>query len=501
MKGIPSIETTRLLRYAVLGALMLLAAFARCVNIDQGLWWDEIWSTLEYATASSWWYTLSRLGFYFNNHPLYSIACRISIAVLGLSEVSVRLPSMLMGVAAVPVLYMMARRLAGTAPALLASFLLAISAFHIDHSTEARGYAGMMLFSLLSAHFFFRAIREGGTSVWVYFILCTFFGFYCHPYMLQVSLVQLLCCAVFALEQSVRRGHTRLIYAGAWRHLVLALSAAALLTLAAYAPMLKYFITNAGKVQFMRVDRLPFVVEMYETVLPGLSTIPGMLLYSALSVCGLLYLRSRSPLLCVYTILICNLPLLLYLQLNPMFIFKRYFLPALPFCLLTLACGMMWIARSCRLSGAIRGVFFCGVLGAIVLLQWPAIRSITTENRQHYREAVAFVESHVAEKDSLVFAIGHAGQHFGFYAQEPVIVPETFADFKRALDSKVEIWCLVSGWLPEMRPAYEPPLLYNEDPQHHMIYDYVRENFQLEIRFSAAFPTYVYRRPACKGRS
>jgi len=41
-----------------------------------------------------------------------------------------------------------------------------------------------------------------------------------------------------------------------------------------------------------------------------------------------------------------------------MFIFKRYFLPALPFIVLTLGCGMVWIAQACRLSGLSRNVFF-----------------------------------------------------------------------------------------------------------------------------------------------
>ena len=486
-------------RYAVLAAIIAVGVCLRCFNIQQGLWWDEIWSTLEYATAPSWWYTISRLGFYFNNHPFYSIACRISIAVLGESELSIRLPSLLMGVAALPVLYILARPLTGTVPALLGTFLLAISAFHIDHSTEARGYAGMMLFALLATLFFFKALRNGTARNWLLFVLCTFLGFYCHVYMAQIPLVQVLCCVLLMVEQKLRRGQARFMYDGALKHLVLALSIGALVTLAAYAPMLRFFIANAGKVQLLHVDRLPFVVEMYETVLPGFTTVPGMLLYSVLSFCGLLYLRRRSVVLCMYTILICNLPLLLYLQLNPMFIFKRYFLPALPFTLLTLACGMEWLARVFRLSVLGRAVFFTAVLSAIVFLQWPAIQQISFENRQHYREAVAFVEGRAADSEPLVFAIGHAGSHFSYYAKVPVIVPETFADFKTQIDSGREVWCLISAWLPELRPAHEPELLYTEDPQHQLIYDYVKANFQLAAHFRAILPTDVYYRPAQPG--
>lgn len=485
--------------YLMLAAVVALALFLRCLNINQGLWWDEIWSTMEYATASSWWYTISRLGFYFNNHPLYSIACRISIAVFGGSELSVRLPALIMGVATLPVLYILARPLTGTVPALLATFLLAISSFHIDHSTEARGYSGMLFFAMLATLFFFKALRKGTVRIWSFFIVCTFFGFYCHVYMAQVPFVQVLCCVLLLVEQALRRDHVRLLYHGALKHLVLALAVGALVTLAAYAPMLRFFIANAAKVSFFNVDRLPFVAEMYETILPGFSTLPGMLLYSVLTVCGLLYLRRRSTALFIFTILICNVPLLMYLQLNPMFVFKRYFLPALPFVLLTLGCGMEWIARACRLSGLARAVFFIVVLSAIVFFQWPATRQITFENRQHYREAVAFVESRTVETESLVFAIGYAGQHFSYYAKNSVFVPETFADFKQEAGSGREVWCLITAWLPELRPAHEPELLYSEDPQQQMIYDYVKANFQLSKQFPARYPTYVYHLPSQPG--
>ncbi len=97
--------------------------------------------------------------------------------------------------------------------------------------------------------------------------------------------------------------------------------------------------------------------------------------------------------------------------------------------------------------------------------------------------------------EPLVFAIGHAGPHFSYYAKVPDIVPETFAAFKEQVNSGREVWCFITAWLPELRPAHELMLLYVEDPQHQMIYDYVKANFNLAKKFSAEFPTYVYRLP------
>jgi 4-amino-4-deoxy-L-arabinose transferase-like glycosyltransferase len=480
----------------VLAAIVAAGLFLRCLNIQQGLWWDEIWSTLEYATSSSWWYTISRLGYYFNNHPLYSILCRLSIQVLGLTELSVRLPSLVLGVATLPVLYCLARPLAGAVPALLATFLLAISAFHIDHSTEARGYAAMVFCGLLTTHFFFNALRTGIRRYWVLYVVCTFLGFCFHVYMAQFSLVQLVCCLLLLADQRLRKPQSPQLYEGALKQLIIALGVGAALTLAAYAPMLRFFIANAGKVKFYSVDRLPFVVDMYQTVLPGVTTLPGMLVYSILTLCGLLYLRTRSAILCLYVIFMCNLPVLLYLQLNPMFVSTRYFLPIVPFSLLVLACGIEWLSKALRLSGVKKFLFLTALLCVIAALQLPSIGKVILENRQHYREAIDFVEKHAVERDPVVFAIGYAGSHFRHYAKVPVIVPETFAEFKARVDEGREVWCLISAWLPELRPAHESVELYAEDPQHVLIYDYVTSNFQPAAQYPARYPTYVYRSPA-----
>ena len=95
-----------------------------------------------------------------------------------------------------------------------------------------------------------------------------------------------------------------------------------------------------------------------------------------------------------------------------------------------------------------------------------------------------------------MFAIGYAGSHFIHYATVPVTVPETFDEFKARVDEGIEVWCLISAWLPELRPAHESVELYAEDAQHVLIYDYVTRFFQPAAQYPARYPTYVYRSPA-----
>ncbi|MCK7467607.1 MAG: glycosyltransferase family 39 protein [Desulfosudis oleivorans] len=86
---------------------------------------------------------MSKLGYYFNNHVLYSLLCRISIKAFGETELTARLPALLLGMSCIFSLFIVGKHLFDEQSGLLASFLLAISAFHIDHSSEARGYAGI----------------------------------------------------------------------------------------------------------------------------------------------------------------------------------------------------------------------------------------------------------------------------------------------------------------------------------------------------------------------
>ena len=149
----------------LVGLALLTGGVLRCWNSDQSFWWDEIWSTMTYAKAQSLWNVVSSLGYYFNNHILYSLLARAFISVLGESEFVARLPAVLMGLLAIVVLFQFGKAFLGVPAGCLASLLLALSAFHIDHSSEARGYSGLVLFSLLSSYYFIKGLKENRMDV------------------------------------------------------------------------------------------------------------------------------------------------------------------------------------------------------------------------------------------------------------------------------------------------------------------------------------------------
>jgi hypothetical protein len=57
---------------------------------------------------------------------------------------------------------------------------------------------------------------------------------------------------------------------------------------------------------------------------------------------------------------------------------------------------------------------------------------------------------------------------------------------------KKRIWCLITAWLPAIRPAHEDRALYAEKTGQTEIYDYVKAHFKREKVFPARYPVEVY---------
>jgi len=160
--GAPEARTTWAGEQAILWACILLAAAWRLARLDfQPLWWDEGWSVY-FATVSV--PDMLRLTAVDIHPPLYYLLLQGWTWLFGPGVWSVRLVSVLVGVAAVPVMYAVGRRLMGVRLGLIAAFLLAIAPLHIYYSQEVRMY-GLVMLAGLGAFYFALAWRQAGTGV------------------------------------------------------------------------------------------------------------------------------------------------------------------------------------------------------------------------------------------------------------------------------------------------------------------------------------------------
>jgi 4-amino-4-deoxy-L-arabinose transferase-like glycosyltransferase len=141
-----------------LGLLLLAGLLLRLVRLEDGLWFDEIKTLVRYVSLS-----VGEITTTFddqNQHVLYSVLARVSTDVLGVTRSALRLPAVLLGVASLWGVYHFGREVTSRGEALLATGLLTFSYHHVWFSQNARGYTGLLLWSLLASALFLRLLRN-----------------------------------------------------------------------------------------------------------------------------------------------------------------------------------------------------------------------------------------------------------------------------------------------------------------------------------------------------
>lgn len=167
--------------WAWLVVLVALAVLLRAFALNQQLWLDEIVTLLDSAHKPIWQIVTTYNSQ--NQHMLYSVLAHCSIQVFGEHPWVLRLPAMLFGVASVPALYFFGRLVTTNREALFAPALMVINYQHIWFSQNARGYTGMVFWTLLASIFFIRCAREGKNRDWVVYAVAAALGIYTHLMM------------------------------------------------------------------------------------------------------------------------------------------------------------------------------------------------------------------------------------------------------------------------------------------------------------------------------
>jgi mannosyltransferase len=172
---------------ALLG-IVLIGAFLRVYHLGtQSIWFDEAFSVwissltlpqMVQATAAD------------VHPPLYYFLLHYWIIVFGTSESTVRLLSVLFGVLAIPMIYVVGRQLFNKETGLVGALILALSSFNIYYSQEARMYSLMVLLGLLSMYFFWRFLRQSNLVSSVGYVLSTTLLVYTHYYGWFVVIAQ-----------------------------------------------------------------------------------------------------------------------------------------------------------------------------------------------------------------------------------------------------------------------------------------------------------------------
>lgn len=169
---------------AVMGLLALITLLGlalRLPSFGDSLFGDEL-SAYYIVAGHSLGQVLHLLDYHSTelNPQLFFLLAWLSKTVFGLSSVSMKLPSLIVGTATIPLVYALGREATGARASLLAAALTACSPFLIFYSTEARPYALMLFLVVGAALALLRALRSDRWGWWLLYALCTCAAAYTH---------------------------------------------------------------------------------------------------------------------------------------------------------------------------------------------------------------------------------------------------------------------------------------------------------------------------------
>jgi mannosyltransferase len=263
-------------------ALTILATALRAIEVNRGLWWDEIYFLVITVRRP-----LAEIVTIFpgdTQHPLYSILARLSILAFGEHVWSLRLPAVVFGAASIPVMYLLGVTVTTRTEAVISAALLAVSYHHVWFSQNARGYTMLAFWALSSTLFLLRGMRTGRRGPYYAYSVAASLGVYTHLTMLFLVVSHGFICAGAAL-MDWNRG----LGLAKWRIALQAFLLTGGLTLLFYAPIAtqvrNFFVNRPSSMRAVSTPRWA-VSEILRGLTRGLGT-EGILVIAALIIaCG-----------------------------------------------------------------------------------------------------------------------------------------------------------------------------------------------------------------------
>jgi len=165
--------------------ILLLAAAIRMIGIAaRPIWYDEAFAILFSAKGPA----VMAVGTLTSTsagaadiHPLgYYTLLWLWMQAFGSSLISVRLLSVLAGMATVALVWLLARELFNEKIAIVASIFVTLAPFQVHYSQEIRMYSFLGLWLLLATYVYVRGAKEDGAKWWIIFAVSAALAQYTH---------------------------------------------------------------------------------------------------------------------------------------------------------------------------------------------------------------------------------------------------------------------------------------------------------------------------------
>lgn len=396
--------------YVALAAVFVIGSFLRLTALNrQSLWFDEadvvVRAQQPMAEVMR---TFVAPG---ENGPIYNLMLALWIRVAGISEIAVRLPSAVFGVLALPLVYLLARRIAGSTVALIATALLAMSPYHIWYSQEAKMYTMVVFLALVSTYALIMALEKNHRWWWVAYAAVTTLMFYTHVATILVFGAQFLyAVATWKQWQDRRRPWAIAIAVLTLPYVPIGLWAMRVIGGGAETWHPAVTLWNA-----LEIFGIKFAVDRYDDDI----RIWASILYAVLAVAGiagLAYWRRREKWWLLVSLLVVVPVIGLWLVSLQQSVFSdRYGIVALPFYLILVAAALGWMLRR-------QYAWLLAVLAMVLLVSfaWAPIRDVNrthSAEKEDWRSAYAWVADRREPGDALVVMPGYLITTWDYHRQ------------------------------------------------------------------------------------
>lgn len=381
-----------------------LAIILRLINLNQSFWLDEGAQMLmsEKSLAYQW---FGRINDF--HPPLYYWLTHCWLQ-FGRSEWFLRLPSLFFGVATVYLIYLLGKKIFNERIGLISALFLAVAPYHLYYSQEARMYS--LLTFLGTASMLFLIEKK-----WLAYLLVTTAMLYTHYaafFLLAVQVVWVVLWQRKMIKQFLRSLFLCFFLYLPWvPQLLKQLRAGSNLTslLPAWQEVASLPVIKALPLTLIKfsLGRIYFIDKGVYALVAGVVVVTfGFLFYQALKK----FNREK-----IFLLNWLVLPLLLALMISlflPMYQPFRLLFTIVPFYLL-LAVGVLNLKKKWQ-PLAIALVLVISLSGLFLYYSSPRFQ------REDWREATAFIESHQSENSVAFFKFSEPFAPYQWYSQGKV---------------------------------------------------------------------------------